>query len=63
VYDRLIYIVDRGAWFRTDRRLYVGRRDRSHLADDMGWQVDAVRGVLDAAEFVDIAVMPVLCLG
>jgi hypothetical protein len=48
LYKGLIQIRDVGGFFKTDRRLYVGRRDCSHLADDMGWQVKAVQRALDA---------------
>ncbi len=41
-YKGLIRIRDVGGLFKTDERLYVGRRDCSKLADDMGWQVQAV---------------------
>jgi hypothetical protein len=34
---------DVGGWFRSDLRIYVGGRDRTTIADGMGWQLDAVR--------------------
>ena len=40
--------------------LFVGDRDRTHLVESMGWQVDAVRRALgDEFSFVDVS--PVLC--
>lgn len=38
---------DVGGFFRTDIRLFVGGRDRTKAVDGLGWQVDAVRAVLD----------------
>ena len=61
-YEGLIRIRDRGGWFRTDLRLYVGSHDVSHLADNMGWQVEAVRRALVAAAIEPAPpVIPVLC--
>lgn len=51
---------DRGGLFRTDNRLYVGGRDCSRLADNMGWQVKAVETLLASIEVV-MPVTPVLC--
>jgi len=45
---------------RTDNRLYVGGRDCSHLAENMGWQVKAVETLLASVE-VAMPVTPVLC--
>ena len=45
-YDGTIRIRDVGGFFRTDKRLFVGRRDCSKLADNMGWQVEVVQRVL-----------------
>lgn len=61
-YRGQIRIQDVGGLFRTDNRLFVGRRDCSHLADGMAWQVDAVRRVLDSCGVAPIPpVTPVLC--
>jgi hypothetical protein len=62
-YRGLIATKDRGGFFRRDERLYVGGRDRSRLADNMNWQVEAVRQVLVSADsrFVAVPVHPVLC--
>ena len=48
-YEGRIAIRDRGWLLRPDYRLTIGGRDKSKLARDMGWQVDAVAGVLRAA--------------
>lgn len=37
---------DKGGWFNTDLRLYVGGRDRTALVEKMGWQDDAVHTAL-----------------
>jgi hypothetical protein len=47
-YKGLIEIRDVGGLFKTDKRLYVGGRDCSHLAENMGWQVEAVQRALAA---------------
>jgi hypothetical protein len=62
-YAGLIRIRDRGGLFKRDDRLYVGSRDCSKLADNMAWQIGAVRGALDSAgtDFAGIPVEPVLC--
>jgi hypothetical protein len=55
--------VDRGGWFSTDLRLYVGRRDCSKLIPAMSKQVEAVQqslGVGLMQEF-EVTVTPVLC--
>jgi hypothetical protein len=57
-----IEIRDRGGFFRTDHRLYVGRRDCSALATGLGWQVDAVTAALTGASVDPLPpVTPVLC--
>ena len=62
-YAGLIRIRDRGALFSRDDRLYVGSRDCSDLATNMGWQVSAVRDALTTAnlDLSAIPVTPVLC--
>jgi hypothetical protein len=59
-YKARLRIRDKGGLFRTDNRLYVGGRDCSRLADNMGWQVKAVESVLASVE-VAMPVTPVLC--
>lgn len=49
---------DVGGWFRTDVRLYVGRRDCTKLIAGMAKQVAAVQRALDGAS---IPTRPVLC--
>jgi len=62
LYKGLITIRDVGGLFKADHRLYVGRRDCSQLAENMAWQVAAVRRALVAAGFDPIPpITPVLC--
>ena len=57
-----IRVRDIGGFFRTDPRLFVGRRDCSQLADGMAWQVEAVKGVIAASGISPFPrVLPVLC--
>ncbi len=61
-YQGMIRIRDRGGWFRTDLRLYVGHRDCSGLAEHMDWQVEAVEDALRAAGVDPLPpITPVLC--
>lgn len=61
-YKGLIKIRDVGGFFKTDKRLYVGGRDCSDLAENMGWQVQAVHRALVAAVVEPIPpITPVLC--
>lgn len=61
-YKGLIQIRDVGGWLKTDSRLYVGRRDCSHLAENMGWQVEAIQRALLAGGFEPtLLITPVLC--
>jgi hypothetical protein len=50
-----------GNLFRSDVRLYVGRRDCTKLLHSAEDQAEVVRGVLRPAGFVDVPVRPVLC--
>jgi hypothetical protein len=59
-YEGEVRLRDVGGLFRTDMRLYAGRRDCSRLADNMAWQVAAVEKVVIAAG-CPIPVVPVLC--
>jgi hypothetical protein len=59
-YDGRLRIRDKGGLFHTDNRLYIGRRDCSHLADNMAWQVKAVETLLASVK-VQMPVAPVLC--
>jgi hypothetical protein len=61
-YDGQIHIRNRGWFFRPDYRLYVGRHDRSRLADGLAWQVQAVQAALQSAGVEPLpAVTPVIC--
>lgn len=58
----LIHIRHVGSRFKTDRRLYVGSRDRSRLAENMSWQIERVQRALLAAGFEHISpIVPVIC--
>jgi hypothetical protein len=59
-YKGRLQIRDKGGLFRTEWRLYVGGRDCSQLADNMGWQVQAVETLLEAVG-CKVAITPVLC--
>jgi predicted RNA-binding protein YlqC (UPF0109 family) len=48
-YEGKVQKIDRGGWFSTDERLYVGRRDCTKLVGKMGSQVDAIRSALGDA--------------
>jgi hypothetical protein len=57
-----VRIRDRGSIFRSDSRLYVDSQDQSKLADGMGWQVEAVKSALAAANVDPLPqITPVLC--
>ena len=45
-YKGIVELRDVGGWFKTDRRLYVNRRDRTKDVQGLEWQLDAVRAVL-----------------
>jgi Nuclease-related domain len=59
----MVEIRNRGLLLRPDYRLTVGRRDCSAMADNMGWQVEAVVQALQDAGLDPLPpVTPVLCL-
>jgi len=61
-YHGRIAIHNRGGLFRTDLRLYVGRRDCSGLADKVEWQAESVRAALRSGNLgIAAPVVPVLC--
>jgi hypothetical protein len=61
-YKGLIRIRDVGGLFKRDDRLYVGRRDCSKLAANMGWQVEAVERALRTVPVDPLPpIVPVLC--
>jgi hypothetical protein len=45
-YSGKVQRIDKGGWFSTDLRLYVGRRDCTKLVHGMAKQVDAIRTAL-----------------
>lgn len=51
---------DVGGWFRTDVRLYVGRRDCTKLDSAMAKQVVSVRTALDG-DWLNVPALPMLC--
>jgi hypothetical protein len=58
----LIHIRNVGGFFKTDRRLFVGSRDRSRLTESMSWQVERVESALFGAGFGYISpIVPVIC--
>lgn len=62
LYEGTIRVRDVGGLFRRDERLFVGRRDCSNLADNMGWQVEAVQLVLGSQGIDPMPpITPVLC--
>jgi hypothetical protein len=62
LYRGLIQVRDVGGLFRSDKRLFVGSRDCSHLAQNMGWQVEALVQAMAAAGLEPPPpVIPVLC--
>jgi len=61
LYRGLIKVRDVGGLFKSDKRLFVGSRDCSHLATNMGWQVEAVvHGIATAGLEPLPPVIPVL---
>ena len=61
-YEGTIRIRDKGRLLRANLRLYVGHRDCSHLAENMGWQVAAVERALQSAALDAVPpITPVLC--
>jgi hypothetical protein len=61
-YRGTVHIENVGPFWRTEARLYVGRRDKTKLAEAMGWQVEAVEAALAAAGIDPLPpITPVLC--
>lgn len=57
-----IEVVNRGSFFRSDHRLTVGGRNRSELAENMGWQLKTVaKALIDAGIDPLPPVTAVLC--
>jgi hypothetical protein len=62
LYAGTIRVRDVGWLLKRNERLYVGRRDCSHLAENMKWQVEAVEEALGRARVEPPPpVTPVLC--
>ena len=58
----LIEIRNVGPFWRSDYRLFVGRRDKTSLAEGLGWQVEAVENAfIDAGVDPFPPITPVLC--
>jgi hypothetical protein len=55
--------IDKGGWFSTDLRLFVGRRDCTKLVTAMSKQMEALRRALNEAmiEEFELTITPVLC--
>jgi hypothetical protein len=62
-YAGKVQCVDKGGWFSTDWRLYVGRRDCTKLVLGMAKQVDAIRTAMGQPliEEFDLKVHRALC--
>jgi hypothetical protein len=57
-----VRIQNKGSFFRSDRRLYVGSHDNTKLAEGMAWQVEAVRSAFQSAATDPMPdITPVLC--
>jgi hypothetical protein len=52
---------DVGGWLRTDVRLFVNNRDRTKLVEGLGWQVAAVRSIVEPIGFGHAPIRPALC--
>jgi nuclease-like protein len=60
--EGLVEVRNYGGLFRSERRLTVNRRNKSQLARNMSWQVDAVVEALNAHDLeVGCPVAPILC--
>jgi hypothetical protein len=62
-YTGKVQRIDKGGWFATDERLYVGRRDCSKLVAGMAKQVEAIKHALGEPVMLefDVAVNAALC--
>jgi hypothetical protein len=54
-YSGKVQRIDKGGWFSTDLRLYVGRRDCTKLVHGMGKQVEAIRAALGDAVISELS--------
>jgi hypothetical protein len=55
-YNGKVQRIDKGGWFSTDLRLYVGRRDCSKLVLGVAKQVSAIRAALSDPETGELVV-------
>ena len=55
-YSGKVQRIDKGGWFSTDLRLYVGRRDCTKLVQGMAKQVEAIRAALGEAGIREFSV-------
>jgi hypothetical protein len=55
-YEGKVQRIDKGGWFSSDQRLYVGRRDCSKLVSGMAKQVEAIRTALGDSAIQEFAV-------
>ena len=55
-YSGKVQRIDKGGWFSTDLRLYVGRRDCTKLVHGMAKQVDAIRAALGESVVRELSV-------
>jgi len=62
-YTGKVQRVDKGSWFSTDQRLYVGRRDCSKLVAGMAKQVEAIKVAIGepVMQEFDVTVRAALC--
>ena len=61
-YEGTIERRKRGPWWRGESDLYVGRRNRTNLADQMNLQIVAVKAALKQDDQLDsVLVYPALC--
>jgi hypothetical protein len=62
-YSGKVRRIDKGGWFSSDPRLYVGRRDCTKLLHGMAKQVEAIRAALGEAVIREfgVRVRPGLC--
>jgi hypothetical protein len=54
-YTGKVQKIDRGGWFSSDARLYVGRRDCTNLVAGIRKQVEAVRNALGPAVIAELS--------
>jgi hypothetical protein len=62
-YSGKVQRIDKGGWFSTDERLYVGRRDCSKLVAGMAKQVEAIKSAIGepVMQEFDVNVRAALC--